>query len=70
MNKCSTVRIKKGKICDMEDIKMPDGKRMKQIQESGYRYLGIFQDSEIKDYCQPTALLAGFSQNSCQAVQQ
>ena len=50
MDKCSTVRIKKGKICDMEDIKMLDGQRMKQIQESGYRYLGIFQDSEIKNH--------------------
>ena len=47
MNKCSTVRIKKRKICDMEDIEMPDGQRMKQIEESGYKYLGIIQDSKI-----------------------
>ena len=25
MDKCSTVRIKKGKVCDMEDNEMPDG---------------------------------------------
>ena len=31
MDKCSTVCIKKGKICDMEDIEMPDGQQMKQI---------------------------------------
>ena len=41
MEKCSTGRIKKGKIFDMEDIEMPDGQRMKQIEESGYKYLGI-----------------------------
>ena len=27
---------------------MPDGQRMKQIEENGYKYLGIIQDSEIK----------------------
>ena len=41
MDKCTTVRIKKGKICDMEYIEMPDRQRMKQIAKSGYRYLGI-----------------------------
>ena len=41
MDKCAIVRIKKGKICNMEDIEMPDRQRMKQIEKSGYRYLGI-----------------------------
>ena len=41
MDRCTTVRIKKGKICDMEYIEMPDRQRMKQIAKSGYRYLGI-----------------------------
>ena len=41
------MRIKKGKICDMGDIKISDGLRMKQIEESGYKYLGIIQDTEI-----------------------
>ena len=27
---------------------MLDGQRMKQIEDSGYKYLGIIQDSEIK----------------------
>ena len=34
----------------MEDIEMPDGQRMKQIEESGYKYLGIIQGSEIKNH--------------------
>ena len=34
----------------MKDIKMPDGQRTKQIQESGCRCLGIIQDSEIKNH--------------------
>ena len=48
MDKCSTVRIKKGKVCDMEDNEMPDGQQMKQIEESGYKYLAIIQGREIK----------------------
>ena len=46
--KCSTVCIKKGKICDMEDIDMPNGQRAKPIEEKGNKYLGIVQNSEIK----------------------
>ena len=48
MRKCSTVRIKKGKIWDMEDIEMPDGQQMKKIDESVQKHLRIIQDSEIK----------------------
>ena len=33
MDICSSMRIKKGKICDMEDIEMLDGQRMKQIKK-------------------------------------
>ena len=48
MDKCNTVRIRKCKICDMEDMEMPDGQRTEQIEESGYKYLDIIQDSETK----------------------
>ena len=48
MDKCNTVRIKKGKIYDMEDIEIRNGQQMKQNEGSGYKYLGIIQDSEIK----------------------
>ena len=48
MDKCRTVRSKKGENCDMEDIEMLDGQQMKQVEESGYKYLGIIQGSEIK----------------------
>ena len=34
----------------MKDIEIPDGQHMKQNWESGYKYLGIFQDSEIKTH--------------------
>ena len=50
MDKCSTVHIKNGEICNVKDAEMPDGQRMKHIEKSGYKYIGIIQDSEIKTY--------------------
>ena len=44
IDKCSTVCIKKGKICVMEDIEMPNGQRVKNIKENGYKYLDIIQN--------------------------
>ena len=32
----------------MEDLEMKNGQRMKQIEASGYKYLGITQESETK----------------------
>ena len=48
MDKYSTVRIKKRKIRDVVDVEMPDELRMKQIEESDSKYLGIIQNSEIE----------------------
>ena len=33
MDKCNTVRIKKRRIFDMEDIDVPDGQRIKNIEK-------------------------------------
>ena len=43
MVKSSTVGIKKGK--NMKYTEMPDEQRMKKIEESGYKYLVIIQDT-------------------------
>ena len=48
MDKYSTVRIKKRKICDVVDVEMPDEPQMKQIEESDSKFLGIIQNSEIE----------------------
>ena len=34
----------------MEDIEMLDGQRMKHVEESDYKYLGIIEDSKMKIY--------------------
>ena len=53
IDKCSIVCIKKGKIWVMEDIEMPNGQRMKNIKENGYKYLGIIQNILHKKWSFP-----------------
>ena len=45
---------KRKKVLKSEEISMPDGKMMKNIEEGGYRYLGILEadgvnHQEMKD---------------------
>ena len=50
MDKYSTARIRKGKMCDMEDKEMPYGQRMKQIAKSGCKYPGFIKNSKAKTH--------------------
>ena len=43
-DKCKTVFLNKGKIGKACVIEMPDGEKLKEVEESGYKYLGILQD--------------------------
>ena len=43
MDRCKILLICRGKIIDIDDIEMPDEKRMKQVE--GCKYLGVIQDS-------------------------
>ena len=52
--KCGVLIMKRGKVVKSEGISMPDGKMMKNIEEGGYKYLGILEvdgvkHAEIKD---------------------
>lgn len=50
LDKCKTVCMRKGRIVDSNGIKMPNGEEMKQIEDTGYKYLGMFQDEGIKTF--------------------
>ena len=41
--------IKRGKIAKMEGILLPDGQVMKEIEDRGYRYLGILETDHLKE---------------------
>ena len=40
--------MKKEKVVKSEGISMPDGKMMRNIEEGGYKYLGIFEADGVK----------------------
>ena len=46
--KCGVLIMKKGKVAQSEGISMPDGKMIKNIEEDGYKYLGILQADGVK----------------------
>ena len=46
--KCAVLIMKRGKVVKSEGISMPDGKMMKNIEEGGYKYLGILEADGVK----------------------
>ena len=47
--KCGVLIMKRGKVVKSEGISMPDGKMMKNIEEGGYKYLGILEADGVKN---------------------
>ena len=49
LNKCGVLVLKRGKILKQDGITLPNGQMMKEIDESGYKYLGIVEIDKIKE---------------------
>ena len=48
--KCGVVILKKGKLVKFDGIRLPDQEIIKEVDESGYTYLGILELDEIKEH--------------------
>ena len=48
IEKCAHVNIQGGKVTRTEGIQLPHGNNIKDIDETGYKYLGIMEGEEIK----------------------
>ena len=48
IEKCALVNIQRGKVTRTEGIQLPDGNNIKDIDETGCKYLGIIESEEIK----------------------
>ena len=48
MDKCNVLLMQRGRMKHTEGIKLPDGELMKEIESSGYKYLGMLQDDMIR----------------------
>ena len=41
LDKCVVLDLKRGKMVRTEGIELPDGKRMREVNLDGYKYLGV-----------------------------
>ena len=48
IDKCALVNLIRGKVTRIEGIQLPDGSQIKEIDEAGYKYLGIIEGDMIK----------------------
>ena len=49
IKKCGMLVLKRGKIAKMEGIVLPDGQVMREIDNNGYKYLGILKTDQLKE---------------------
>ena len=47
LKKCAVVVMKRDKVVKNDGVDLPDGSRMKSIDEDGYKYLGILEYDEV-----------------------
>ena len=39
--KCGTLTLKRGKVVETEGLELPSGDKIKEVEDGGYKYLGI-----------------------------
>merc|ERR1712048_1001393 len=49
MDKCAVLGIKKGKRVECSGVELPSGDMMNEVDEEGYKYLGVLQDAVAKN---------------------
>jgi len=49
MDKCAVLGIKKGKKVECTGVELPSGDMMNEVDDEGYKYLGVLQDAIAKN---------------------
>ena len=49
IKKCGMLLLKRGKVVSSEGVSLPDGQIMKEIDDTGYKYLGILEYDKLKE---------------------
>ena len=47
--KCSTLVLKRGKVVGCDGLELPSGEKIQNVEEGGYKYLGITEFDRIKE---------------------
>ena len=46
-DKCAVLQLERGRLVSSQGIELPDGERMKEVDEEGYKYLGVLQLDKV-----------------------
>ena len=49
IKKCGVVVLKRGKLCESEGIKLINGQTIKEVDDEGFKYLGILEFDKFKE---------------------
>ena len=49
IKKCGVVVLKRGKLCQSEGVKLINGQTIKEVNDEGYKYLGILELDKFKE---------------------
>ena len=49
IKKCGVTIIKRGKLVKSEDLRLTNGESIKEVDDEGYKYLGILELDKIKE---------------------
>ena len=49
IRKCGVIIMNRGKVKSIEGIELPSGGKLREIQEDGYKYLGILEYVRVKE---------------------
>ena len=45
--KCAVLELERGRLVKSEGVELPDGERMKEVDQEGYKYFGVLQLEKI-----------------------
>ena len=48
IEKCAALQIIRGRKVSIEGIDLPNGMMMREVEEIGYKYLGVLEGADIK----------------------
>ena len=48
IDKCAVLELERGRLVMSEGIELPDGERMKEVDQEGYKYLGVLHKTTDK----------------------
>ena len=47
LDKCAMLVLKDGKQVVRDGIELPDGKKIEEVDENGYKYLGVLEGADL-----------------------